>query len=1350
TSTRVVERATSLPIEEALREKVQVIFHLDSSNTQLGASIQSWSLSAREDVSVLRVEGPLPKRTRTLPLSLATAQEGRKVSIFGYPTNADTFLGEWKCCDICRPGPKQIKTELPFLQLDSQLIVDGYSGAPVWDDERRKVIGLVTQVVGQNRSGNPRNAYAAPIEFLQRVYTDAQATTPSPYHGLAPFSENDAASFFGYDDVINRMANKLHDEPHFLAVLGPTGSGKSSVVQAGLMPKLRHGEIQGYEEWGIFLTSLSDNPFAQLEAEGLEGATIHLSEGIHTWSQKHNCQHLLFILDQFEIFLHQCPQDIQQRFVEQLRDVIHERAATVILILKDEFYSLLAKHEALMEWVEKSLANVFAPHTKEALLAIAKKRSEIPGSLKDIVSIEQMIENILTQNHASNKSIMGIYELSQTWATLHQEQETQSDENIDTDKLLRTSATTLDDWAETVYNMLDEQQKAFTKHLFTQAILPGDETLGTPDTGRSMQIAALCQYEANYEEAYKTVYDLAERGLLITSRDRVTQHEMVKLANDDLIHEWRRLKEWLREYRTFQLWQQDFQPQVSAWFESPVKNKSDNTSNLLEGFALAEAEMWLTKRPTNFDQQTLGFIQASQQQREPSLYEEAKRQQEEHEQQHHFALARELSNQAISYMQYPTQMQHGIGLAVEALSQIHCPEADQAVRRGLLLLSHPITCITIDDLTANSFSYDGRYAAIAREDLHIDIIELATGQLRFRFPHTAPIIFMTFDATTTYLATVSRDRTVSVWKISEGVRHFSYQEAQRPTMVKFTLDGRYLAVVNRDETNTMINVWEVDPWRHHCKLLENEYVNDIEFNHDNTLLAVVGRNGIIRVWHIASRKDLFVLDAPGPINLVVFSPGGQYLAIGTKQGVVVLDIHSPDPHLPNAVLNERHMASVRSLLFSPQGNYVACGSDDGIARIWDIPSGRKLVQLPHNGSVRAITFSFDSTYIAVAAGDRTVHIWEIGTYQEVTQLIHEQSVQKVVFSMDRRYLFTLSDDRTIRVWEIIKSRQCTTVVCRSPITAVTCSVHDEILYLTACCMDNTLWQWQIDHRNERRDIPCISQISVCSLASSSDGRYIVTASTTGDIRLWDSVQAQEKVSFSCEKTVVKVSFCRDNRYVAIMSQNGTIQLWEWETKSIYSTLKLNIEQPVNDITLSPDEHFIGTIEIFGSARIWEWRVSGADLLFELPHTSAVLGIRFSPAGQTIATISSDYTAYLWDMSDGSCLFPLEHNNKISEITFSPDGRHIATASADHHIKVWETATGRLLSDLPQRTGVRTVTFSPDGIYLVTGSDDGIVCVWLWQPEDLIYEVFTHSTLIEEEWQQAGENEPDPTACPHAL
>jgi WD40 repeat protein len=1350
TSTQVIELATSYPAEQSPLGKVFVVFQIDSAHTSYEASTREWLSSTKEDVCILEVRGELPSRVRALPLGLATTPEGRKVSIFGYPTTTNDFIGEWRYCEVCQPGPQQVKTGLFFLQLEALVITGGYRGAPIWDDARRKVIGMVTYVAMQDEYGRSAEAaYATPIEVLRTIYESVliansiQIEAPSPYHGLAPLSESDAASFFGYEEVTTRLAQKLQDH-RLLTVLGSSGSGKTSVIRAGLIPKLWHGEIGGHTDWGIFSTTLSQEPFAQLEAQGLDNASKNLSESLHYWCQKRNCQRLIVIFDQFEEFLRDCPYDQQERFIKQLLEVINDSTFTTILVLKDDFYSLLARHKELMPWIEENLINVFSPTTKEKLVDIAWKHAASFGIHQDRSVLEKLYERVEKQLGQSNKkhsSFIMYYVACLAQAEQRRDQGVLQEADID------AIPVSLNDWAEEIYGHLSEQEQAFAKHVFTQVVLLGDESQGERDTRRRIWIASLCKEEKEVEE-YDLVCRLAEKGLLAIDRDKRTGKERVTLAQDALLHEWIRLREWIDEYRQFLSWGQRFQERQEAWFQSnPDDIDERNEDTLLHDFELAEAEIWLAKCPAAIDQQTQDFIRASQQQIQqsyPISYEEAKRQQEESERQQQLALAHELSDQAMIFMQQPSQTQRGIELAVEALSHAHCPEADQALRRGLLLLSHPIAHISADNSLAISFSYDGRYVAIAREDLHIDIVELATGQVRSRFPHTTPVTLMAFDYTTTYLATVDKNRAVSVWEIPNGVRRFTYHEAHNPIMVKFSLDGRYLAVVNWDETNTIIKVWEVNPWRHHSKLIESEYVNTIDFNHNNTLLAVGGRNGTIRVWMIAIEKGILALKAPSAVNQVVFSPGGQYLAIGTELGTVVSNMDSPDLDRPNLLLNDRYKASVRTLLFSPEGNYIASGSNDGVVRIWDIPSGRKLAQLPHSSSVRAVAFSFDSTYLATTTADQGVRIWEIGTFQEIAQLPHEQPIWNVIFSMDRRYLFTLSDDRIIRAWKAIKSSQCTSFTCLAPITTVACSTRDDTLYLAASCANNTLWQWQIDHHNERQILTSTYQIQVCSLAYSSDERYLATASADGKIKFWDIMQAQAIGGFSCKRDVIGISFCHDNDYLAVIGKDGIIQTRNWKEKSITSTIKLNIEHPIHDITLSPDERYIGTAENDGTAHIWAWRVSGVDLLFELPHTHAVSGIRFSPDGNTIATISKDYKAYLWDSLDGSLLFTLEHEDEIPAITFSPDGRYIATVSEDQHAKIWEIATGRLVSDLPQKAGIHTVTFSPDGMYLVTGNKDGIVSVWLWRPEDLIYEVFTHVTpdLMEEEWQQPLEDEAD--------
>src|SRR6266487_2561740 len=1340
TSTDVVERATLLSIEDALSEKVHILFHNDPSQEPWEASIQSWSASSREDINILKVEGKFPSRVRSLPLSLATKPEGRKVSIFGYPPNNDKFVGEWRHWDVCRPGPKHAKTGLFFLQLESKVITSGYSGAPVWDDAHRNVIGIVTQIIGHDIAGrSAEEAYAVPIEVLQAFYKDVlidydvSISKPSPYHGLEPFTEGDAESFFGYEDITNKMAQKLHEKQQFLAVLGPVGSGKSSVVQAGLIPRLRQGEVKGYKDWGVLTVRLSDDPFNQLEAEGLEEASQHLSRGIHAWCQRHGYLRLVFILDQFEEVLHTCPEPLQKRFVEQLIEVIRESTATVILVLKDNFYSLLAKHEDLMAWVEENLINVFAPRTKEAFFDIARKRSKTPGAIKNLDIVELLINKVFEQNRTQHSSSIAFYELIQTQFNELQDQAFYENRSMDDETILDFTSADLNEWANSKFFTLSEKQQRFAKHLFTQVVLLGDEAQGTPDTRRNVYIADLCKDEADYEEAYKTVYGLAEKGLLSTSRNTQTNNECVTIAQDKLISEWQLLREWLDEYRQFFPWCQRFQDRVRAWGEtSKGEIRIFYGDQLLDSSGLIEAELWLQKRPEDFDERARDFIQISQQRQIPEEptsvlpQGELRRQQEEIEQ---LALARKLSAQAMELYVHPEQVQRGIQLAVEALSHAPCSEADLALRRGLLLLSYSIDCISAQGAHMIAFSRDGRYVVIAREDQNVDIVELATGRQRFRFPHAAPVSIMTFDYNTDYLVTVCSNGFVSVWNISEGKRHFSYFETNRPTAAKFSLDGHYLAVVNWDGAKTSIKVWQVHPWLHHSLLEETHYVNDVDFNHNDALLATGCKDGTVRVWTVASRKGFLRMRFSSSINRVTFSPGGQYLAAASNEGVAVLKIEPIE-----LLFNEGYMAGVHSIIFSPEGNYLASGSNDGIASVWEIPSGRRLAQLWHNGSIHAATFSFDSVYLATVGDDKVVRIWEMGTYQEVMQLIHAEPVRTVSFSPGRRYLFTASDDQTIRVWKAIESMQRTTFASQAPINDIACCMQDDILYLAARCKNNTIWQWQIEQSDNRHiESSLMRRGNAYCVTYSSDGRYLATADGDGSVRIWDVAGGQEIACLSHKSAVTGVSFCRDNSYLATISKNGTVRIWKWETKSEHSTVELNLEDSTNDITLSPNERYLGAAGNDGYARVWEWSISGAVLLFELSHNDAVLEIRFSPDGHFIATVSEDLMVSIWDTSNGSLLFSREHEDVVSTIAFSPDGRHLATASGDH-VKLWETATGRLVADLAHSASVHAVSFSSNGVYLATGSGDGIASMWLWRPEDLIYEALTHITsdLVQEE------------------
>jgi WD40 repeat protein len=1193
--------------------------------------------------------------------------------------------------------------------------------------------------------------------------------------------------FFGYDHVIERMTHKLQEDTHFLAVLGPVGSGKSSVVQAGLAHKLRHGEVQGYEECGIFLVRLSgSDPFQQLEAEGLEGASVHLSNGIHVWSQENCCQRLVLILDQFEEVLRQCSQEVQQRFVEQLLDVIYGSVAMVILVLKDEFYSLLAKHEALMEWVEKSLVNVFAPHTKEDLLNIARRRGEISETTQDFRVIEEMVGKIIDQNQ-TKKSIIGMFELGLTQIAHYQHEALKLGQKISTENLLGRVEANLDSWAESIFNTLDVQQQAFTQRLFTQLILLGDESQGIPDTKRDVQISTLCEYEPDFEEAYDTLYQLAEKGLLITGRNRSTGHEIVSLAQDNLVHEWQRLKGWLHEYRQFLPWQKDFERRLSVW-ETFIQQDKEEEDVLLDGVVLAEAEMWFMKRPVDFDQRSQDFIQASQlqrQQKESAFNGEAKTQQAESEQEHQAVLARHLMTQSTRLSQQrPDKLQQAVLLAAESHARFPSSEADNALRQGSSLLPRPVTCISFPvDANVTAFSRDGCYVAVACSN-SVEIVELATRQRRFSFSHNAHVFALGFDHYTNYLFALTTKGLVSVWRMSDGTLHAFYREHAQLTVATFSPDGRFIAVASVEGTGGRVIVWEVNPWCPRKSFFHAGRINSMAFNHTSDLLVTGHSNGAVIIWDIKGKSVYTNWQMYGSVIATSFSPGGQYLALASETGgIVVWDMKS-SVVLVKAMLP----ACPRVLTFSPQGECLVIGSNDSVVKLWAIPDGHELAQFTdHRRPILAAAFSFDSEYLATAGEDATVYIWEMSKFEKWMQISQEKAVRNLAFSMDKHYLFTASADQTVRVWEVVKCKHQLLLVHRASVSVIACTMQGTLLSVATGCENSDVRVWTIQRGYRASDIGLSHQgrvraimyspdgcylatasdnhgaylwdtrsghkgrilyhkDSVYTVAFSPDSRYIVTGSEDGSVRVWETANGQERGCLTNSSAVNAVFFHQSSSSIIIANSNGTIGLWKWERGSTNHQVTSPHKSSVNAIAVSNDERYLATASEDWSICLWVWNGSSYDLHHQLFHEGPVHAVCFSMDGQYLASAGEDHCARLWDTSSGAQRFSLLHGGAVWSVAFTPDRRYLATASSDGTASIWETTTGRQILHLTHTSSVRIVSFSPDGKYLITGSSDGSARVWLWQPSDLIHEAFarvTH-TLTQEEWQQFAGDEPYPT------
>lgn len=249
-------------------DTVSLVFHATGEEREATVNPEYWTDSNAQDVAILELEGLLPEGVEPLLLGSSLGSEDHPFQTFGFPEQkpkegtpgGGTFL-QWA-------------TENGFdvLTLRSPEVARGFSGAPTLDVAKRRVVGMVVSIAELDRSGRGgETGWAIPAETLEDVCPPLRRIDIPPYQGLHAFTEDDAEFFFGRKRVIDSLLEILRDEPPLLAVLGPSGSGKSSLVQAGIVSQLRQGKVPGSARWEVIVNrQYGDDPFKSLTWQGLE------------------------------------------------------------------------------------------------------------------------------------------------------------------------------------------------------------------------------------------------------------------------------------------------------------------------------------------------------------------------------------------------------------------------------------------------------------------------------------------------------------------------------------------------------------------------------------------------------------------------------------------------------------------------------------------------------------------------------------------------------------------------------------------------------------------------------------------------------------------------------------------------------------------------------------------------------------------------------------------------------------------------------------------------------------------------------------------------------------------------
>ncbi|QHG20757.1 ribosome assembly protein 4 [Nostoc sp. ATCC 53789] len=562
--------------------------------------------------------------------------------------------------------------------------------------------------------------------------------------------------------------------------------------------------------------------------------------------------------------------------------------------------------------------------------------------------------------------------------------------------------------------------------------------------------------------------------------------------------------------------------------------------------------------------------------------------------------------------------------------------------------------------------------------------------------HSGGVNSVSFSPDNQTIATASDDNTVKLWDRSGKELKTLKGHSGWVNSVSFSPDNQTIATASSDNT---VKLW--DRSGKELKTLKGHsgWVNSVSFSPDNQTIATASDDNTVKLWDRSGKELKTLKGHSGWVNSVSFSPDNQTIATASYDNTVKLWDRSGK----ELKTLKGHSGGVSSVSFSPDNQTIATASYDNTVKLWD-RSGKELKTLKgHSGGVSSVSFSPDNQTIATASSDKTVKLWDRSGKELKTLKGHSGWVNSVSFSPDNQTIATASYDNTVKLWDRSGKELKTLKGHSGGVNSVSFSPDNQTI--ATASDDNTVKLWD----RSGKELKTLKGHSggVNSVSFSPDNQTIATASSDNTVKLWDRSGKELKTLKGHSGGVNSVSFSPDNQTIATASSDNTVKLWDRSGKEL-KTLKGH-SGGVNSVSFSPDNQTIATASYDKTVKLWDR--SGKELKTLKGHSGGFNSVSFSPDNQTIATASSDNTVKLWDRSGKELKTLKGHSGGVNSVSFSPDNQTIATASYDNTVKLWDRSGKELKTLKGHSGGVNSVSFSPDNQTIATASSDKTVKLW---------------------------------------
>jgi len=512
----------------------------------------------------------------------------------------------------------------------------------------------------------------------------------------------------------------------------------------------------------------------------------------------------------------------------------------------------------------------------------------------------------------------------------------------------------------------------------------------------------------------------------------------------------------------------------------------------------------------------------------------------------------------------------------------------------------------------------------------------------------------------------------------------------------FSPDGRRILTANWDKTAKLRDAVSgklISTFPHQGA------VNSVGFSPDGTRILTASVDRTAKLWDVASAKVIASFTHQDVVFGAVFSPDGNRVLTASSDNTA---------KLWNAVSGRliasfEHQSTVYHGEFSPDGTRILTASKDRTAQLWDVASGQRIASFNHLDAVYHAAFSPDGVLILTASADKTAKLWDAASHKLINSFAHQGPVREAVFSQDGARILTASWDNTAKLWDVVTGKVIASFAHPASVESAEFSPNGAQILTSG--WDKTVYVWEVPWSEPVAALA--HQDGLLRATFSQDGVRILTASADKTAALWDATSGKLIRSFDHENEVTDAVLSPDGARVLTASADKTARLWDASSGRLIATFAHR--DGVNTAVFSRDGARILTASRDGTAGLWE--AASGRLIASLAHADGVNDAVFSRDGARILTASSDKSARLWDTTSGKLIRSFDHQDAVYNAVFSPDDARILTASADHRAKLWDAVSGKLLASFEHQDEVLDATFSPDGTRVLTASLDKSARLW---------------------------------------